>query len=170
MNFILVVAMLSQVSSPPLVGNPDLVVREPAVPRGPYVALETAKQVEAPPEPVRRRLWELFVPGSIAAFGGWLVGGVIPAVQSNSCWSRSLFTAPCESPSAQMIIPLIGPWIAISRTGTADPFFGHHLAYGVVQLAGLAAMVAGLAIGVSVGDASVSLAPTGDGVALGGTF
>jgi len=168
MNAIFIVTLLSQLSQPPLLPAEDTTVRRPAQPHGPSVPLETVRvRSEPQPEPEQRRLWELAAPAAAIALGSWFVSGVVVVGSCSGRW----FTA-CQSASIFLIIPQLGPWMAIAAGGSADPWFGTNLALGVAQTGGLLAMITGMIVKVPVsadGD-TVSVMPTGNGVALSGSF
>ncbi len=173
MSPLLCIALLGQLPSPPLVPADDPTPRRAVAPSGPYQRLAPAPPlgVAVEPQPEEfRRLWELAGLGAALALGTW-VASLYVFFDSIHC-SLSLFSARCTSASGLLVLPQLGPWLAIVDNGPTDPWFGTNLGLGVAQLGGLAAMVLGMAVRVPVGEADVlvNVAPTGNGVALGGAF
>jgi hypothetical protein len=135
----------------------------------PSMAEHRAAFVRAEVERPTRHIYELAIPGAVAALSGWIAGW---ATFFGSIHCSGFLDLNCTSASALLLFPQVGPWLAIAAGGTSDPWFGTNLALGLVQLAGFAAMVTGFAARVPVGDDAVTLnvVPTGKGVAIGGAF
>lgn len=151
MSLALVVVLLSQFTPPPMVDGAS----------GEQVVVGRQAPLET------RRLWELSVPGAIGAQVSWVIG-LIYWFDSVQCTS---WLASCRSASGFLWLPLVGPWLALMDASTTPEHLGPTVGLGIAQLAGLAAMMAGLFINVPTGEAvSLNLHPTGNGLALGGRF
>lgn len=168
MTLIALLVVLNQAdafSPPPMVDAPQ----RPAVSDRVFDEDQLRVTARVAAEPQTRRMYELAIPGAVAALGGW-VAGWVTLFSSIDC---DLFRGNCNnSASVLLLIPQLGPWLAILNGGTNDPWFGHNLGIGLAQAIGLAAMVSGFVISVPTWseDVAMNLVPTGNGVALGGSF
>ena len=151
LTFVLAAA---DVSTPPMVTAP-VQVNESAPPLIPALRA-------APPARVERRLFELAIPGAVLAFGSWIVG---MGMFFDSIDCRGAWLSNCYSASGWLFIPQVGPWLALSDASTHNGYLGQTIALGVMQLAGLLAMITGFVLSIPV-----DVAPTFDGVAVSGRF
>lgn len=154
MMLTIIAVLFTQLPPPPMV---DAVEAAPVVVR---------RQPE--PEPERRRLFELAIPGAVMALGGWAasIGYLFESIDCHGNFR-------CDSASFALLLPQVGPWVALASQDSSGPHLLPTLGVGIAQLAGLAAMITGFFISVPTDSAAsftLNVAPTGNGIALGGTF
>jgi hypothetical protein len=122
-----------------------------------------ATQDEPTDEAPRRRLWWLSIVGGIVGEAAYVAGAV-------EFWRATSLTSggpasPLPQRSGWLMVPLAGPWLALTDASTANSgTTGLALAIGVTQLLGLGLSIFGPLI--TIDGATVNIAPTG----VGGTF
>ena len=129
------------------------------------------------------RLHALTIAGGAQALVGWLVGIVgFFASTTSGCYDFSVDYSgfggsgrsnapprvPCRSTSGWLLVPQLGPWLALATHSVHDGWVGASVALGVVQLAGLAAMLCGVAVKTPRTPVAIGLAP--NGVTLSASF
>jgi hypothetical protein len=118
---------------------------------------------EAPDEAPRRRLWGLSILGGCVGMTAYIAGAV-------EYWRASWVISdglptPVEPRSGWLMLPLLGPWLALTDPSTArSDTTGLAIASGLAQLLGLGLSIFGPLI--TIDGAAVTVAPTG----ASGTF
>jgi hypothetical protein len=136
---------------PSLVSQPRAVAVQPAA-----VATQDEPADEAP----RQRLWWLSIIGGVVGEAAYVAGAV-------EFWRASSVsgTAPLPQRSGWLMVPLAGPWLALTDASTANSgTTSLAVAIGVTQLLGLGLTIFGPLI--TVDGTTVNVAPTG----VSGTF
>jgi hypothetical protein len=119
-----------------------------------------ATQDEPIDEAPRRRLWGLSIVGGAVGMTAYIAGAV-------EVWRASVVIAASSLPprSGWLMLPLVGPWMALTDPSTASSgTTGLAIVAGVTQLLGLGLTIFGPLI--TIDGAAVNLAPTG----VSGTF
>jgi hypothetical protein len=144
--------------------------------------LDWEEGADIPPgyEPDTRVRKGLVIAGAITFGLSWMAsaayGSYLIEEREGEMWrSRDEDEAPSE---AVLYVPLVGPWIALGTVEHDRRERGAFISGGIVQAAGMAMLIGGLAaretVLVKTDDAEVAVlpqvGPTGNGVTLHGSF